>query len=103
MSHEQPRNPDSDEITATIHAITLGERLKDRYGILAHLGSGGMADVSQAWDELFHRDVAGPAGLPNHLKYKALLSDSMTRRERLGLAVEHGEAVGRDHVADDGD
>lgn len=51
-------SPNSGEPTPPLSAISPGDRLKDRYDVIAHIGSGGMADVFHAWDELFCRDVA---------------------------------------------
>ncbi|MBL9101141.1 MAG: serine/threonine protein kinase [Myxococcales bacterium] len=82
-----PRTPDSDEVTSTIHAFRVGECLRERYQILAHIGSGGMADVFHAWDELFHRDVA--VKVLKLRRVNEAMKQRVLREARATCAVDH--------------
>jgi len=76
----------SDAVTS-IHTVLPGHCLKDRYEVLTHIGSGGMADVFHAWDQLFHRDVAIKV-----LKLERIdeaMKKRVLREARASCAVDH--------------
>lgn len=81
----------SDELTAPIESVRVGDLIKQRYEVLEHIGCGGMADVFRGWDELFCRDVAIKV-----LK-RERISDAMCKRvlreARACCAVDHPHMV----------
>jgi len=90
MRHEtaaRAEPPGSDEITAPTRAVASGDRLKDRYDVIAHIGSGGMADVFHAWDELFCRDVA--IKVLKLARINEAMKKRVLREARASCAVDH--------------
>jgi tRNA A-37 threonylcarbamoyl transferase component Bud32 len=77
----------SDELTTMRPSCCVGDRLKDRYEIIAHVGSGGMADVFHGWDELFCRDVAIKVLKPERLD--EVMKRRVLREARASCAVDH--------------
>jgi hypothetical protein len=77
----------SDDITETLCALKPGDRLDNRYDVLEHIGSGGMADVFRGWDDMLCRDVAikvlKPARISESMKKRVL------REARATCAVDH--------------
>ena len=68
-------------------AVAPGDRLKDRYDVIGHIGSGGMADVYQGIDNLFLRDVAIKVLKPERVD--EVMKRRVLREARATCAVDH--------------
>ncbi len=77
----------SDAITMSRPAVAPRDRLKDRYEVVAHIGSGGMADVYHGIDDLLLRDVAIKVLKPERVD--EIMKRRVLREARATCAVDH--------------